>query len=132
MFPEFSSVDPTLAQGYFALAAATHANDGTGPVDDVNLQLVLLNLLTAHFAARYTTVNGQAPSPLVGRIASAGEGSVNVSVEMGSGQPMAAAWYQQTKYGADYWALTAPYRTAIYRPGPRRQFSPPLPYGRGF
>lgn len=115
LFPEFAAVTAPVAQSYFTFATGVHANDGGGPIPDAATQSLLLNLLTAHFAARYAPpATGGSASPLVGRIASATEGSVTVSAEMPN-QPRSAAWFQQSKYGADYWAMTAQYRTARYK-----------------
>ncbi|EDJ4876599.1 DUF4054 domain-containing protein, partial [Salmonella enterica] len=52
----------------------------------------------------------------VGRITSASQGSVSVSVD-NSGSNDASWWYLQTPYGADYWQATAPYRSMEYVPG---------------
>jgi len=71
-------------------------------------RLRLLNMLVAHLAA----LRAPDRAGLVGRIASAGQGSVNVSTEMAT--PGSAAWFTQTAYGASYWQATAPYRTARF------------------
>lgn len=73
----------------------------------------MLGMLTAHFMAMFFGVNGQRPSGIVGRISSAGEGSVNVQADMG---PIvnAQAWYMQTQYGATYWTMSRAYRSALY------------------
>jgi Protein of unknown function (DUF4054) len=109
-YPEFSAVSDATAQGYFAEACVYHANDGGGPVKSSATQAVLLNMATAHIAARYAAN----ASPLVGRITTAGEGSVSVStaLEVPAGS---AQWWAQTKYGLDYWQATASYRTMQYR-----------------
>jgi len=69
------------------------------------------------------------PPGIVGRIASATEGAVSVAAEYqaGSGQPN-RAYFIQTKYGAQYWALTARYRTMVYVAPPNQGG----PYGGGF
>lgn len=120
-YPELAAqVDATLAGSYFAEATLYHRNDGTGPVSDAGQQLVLLNMIVAHIAARYLPQPaGSPPGGLVGRISSASEGSVSVSTDMPS-EPGTAAWFQQTRYGADYWAATAPFRTMRYVPSPKR------------
>jgi hypothetical protein len=125
-YPEFGSVTPAQAQGYFDEAVLYLRNDGSGPVRDdlVGVQLMLLNMLTAHIAElNRLTSNGHAVSQLVGRIDSASQGAVSVHAEMdvpaGSGQ-----WFAQTKYGASFWAASAAYRAFRYRPGPRRVFDP--------
>jgi hypothetical protein len=122
-YPEFSTVDEPTATAYFTEATIYHANDGSGPVANASQQLLLLNMLTAHLAQIYSGANGQDPSPLVGRINTASEGTVSVGAEL-PGLPGSAAWYSTTKYGLAYWAATAPYRTMRYRPGPRRIFDP--------
>lgn len=120
-YPEFAAVSEGTAAGYFGEACIYHCNDGTGPVCDPNAQLALLNMMTAHIAARYAIRAGKLANPLVGRIASATEGSVTVSVE-DDYEPGSDQWYQQTPYGSDYFAATTPYRTALYRAPPGRNF----------
>ena len=129
-YPEFSAVTQPIAQNYFNEATLTHRNDGIGrgPTDP-NQQLMLLNMLTAHIAKLNAPDpdTGEPPSPLVGRISSASQGSVNVSVE-NNYPPGTPQWFQQTPYGSAYWAATAVYRTMFYRRGPHRTFDPP-PFG---
>lgn len=120
-YPEFAVagvngapfISPQLAQMYFDEATTYQANNGAGPIADAAVQLRLLNMLTAHIAA----LNMPGSSPLVGRIANASEGSVSVSTD-NQYPPGTPQWYQQTKYGAAWWAATAQYRTMRYRPGP--------------
>lgn len=124
-YPELAgSVDADLAALYFAEAELYCANTDCAvvPADAVTFQprLMLLNMLVAHIAKLNAPIGGEAPSGLVGRIASATQGSVSVSAAM-EGQPGSAAWYNQTTYGATYWRATARYRTARY--------VPPPPYG---
>ena len=120
-YPEFSSVTEPLATAYFGEASLYLTNDGSGPVNDPIRQSILMNMLTAHIAELNSGVGGQAPSGLAGPITSASQGSVSVSVTVGT-QPMAAAWYMATKYGAQFWRATASYRTMRYRAGPQRKF----------
>lgn len=47
---------------------------------------------------------------LAGRVTSASEGSVNVSVEPFQANSLNAQWWCQTNEGALYWQLTAQYR----------------------
>lgn len=124
MFPELAAVPQVTAEGYFASACIYHSNKATGPVCDEAAQSYYLNLVTAHLAARYSNGAGS-PNPgsaqnantPVGRIASAGEGSVNASFE--NNYPAGTAqWWQQTKYGSDYWEATKAYRTMRYRARP--------------
>lgn len=120
-FPEFSTISATLLGYYFNDAGLLLNNTTMSIVWDSSVggrRYIWLHLLTAHLAAINSGVNGQAASQLVGRITDASEGSVHVSADMGT-QPASAAYYQQTKYGAQFWAQTAGYRTARYLPGPR-------------
>jgi hypothetical protein len=122
-YPEFTSVQKQVAQEYFNEATIYHRNDGGGPVPTAPIQTTLLNMMTAHIAARYAQSQGS-PSPgaaqdansLVGRISDATEGSVTVRAEMPTSLSAYQAWLFQTKYGADYWQATIPFRTMRYLP----------------
>jgi hypothetical protein len=126
MFPEFLAVGNDLAGGYFLRASLIFWNNPSNPANaDGNMEM-LLYLLTAHIAwlsaprdaAGNPDSSGQLAPSLVGRISSASEGSVSVSSEWkGSGSP-GEEWYLQTKYGAEFWAATAQYRTARYAARP--------------
>lgn len=107
-YPEFASLDAPLLAQYFLEAGMYCRNDGGGPVSDLATQTMFMNMLTAHIAALNGGVNGQQPSQMVGRINSAGEGSVHIGLEMKSEN--GAAWFMQTKYGAAYWQASLPYR----------------------
>lgn len=121
-YPEFAGVTQQVAQLYFDEATTYVRNDGGGPVSSSAILAVLLNTVTAHIAWLCSTrdANGnivtggavQAPG-LVGRVSSASEGSVSVSAE--NDYPAGSAqWWQQSKYGAAFWAMTAQYRTMRY------------------
>lgn len=115
-YPEFDTVSDSLLDAYFAEATIYLDNTDCSPVTDVNQRAVFLNMLVAHIAALNSGVGGQKASGLVGRVTSASEGSVSVSVDAG---PSGASswWYMQTPYGAAYWQATAAWRTARYLPG---------------
>jgi len=116
-----------LAQLYFNEAGLYCDNGDTSPITDLTQRAMLLGMVTAHIAQLNAQLNGQASPQLVGRISSAGQGSVNVSTEMN--MPGTAAWFMQTKYGAAFWQATVQYRTMQYAPGyPRNQD----PYGYPF
>ncbi len=115
-YPEFSSVDSALLQQYFTQATIYLDNTDFSRVSDLAVRAMLLNMLVAHIAFLYSGANGRSPSGLVGRIDSASEGSVSVHADM-PGVTANSAWYMQTKYGADYWNATAPFRTFQYISG---------------
>lgn len=122
MFPEFAGrVVQMQAEGlYFPIACQAIPNSDTGPVADPVARTTLLYLTVAHVAQLYApTVPGGKPPGLVGRISSAGEGSVSVSADVG---PItdSSAWWVQTSYGMTVWKLLAPYRLARYVPPPPR------------
>lgn len=122
-YPEFSTVTEGLATQYFTEATLYHRNDGGGPVGNSAMQSLLLNMLTAHICKLNATINGVAPSPLIGRINTASEGSVSVATE-NSYPPGTVQWYQQTQYGSSYWAATAQFRSMHYRAPMQRNFDP--------
>lgn len=116
-YPELAgSVLEPLATLYWDEAGLYLLNTGASQVTDIARRGVLLNMLTAHIAALNATINGQAPSGLVGRVASATEGSVSVSTAA-SMLPGSAEWYAQTRYGLSFWTATARYRMARYYAG---------------
>ena len=124
-FPEFKGVSSEMGQSYFDIATLYFQNCGwTGSLPQAP---TLLYMLTSHVAWLLAPRDGNgnpassgvpAP-PLVGRISSAAEGSVNVSTELdGSGSP-SEAFFSQTKYGLLFWQGTSQFRTARWVGGPR-------------
>lgn len=113
MFPEFTSnagFSDTMLSGCFQRSTLTLNNTDASPVSDLNQRALLLYLLTAHVATLWQRGGGS-----VGRIASAGQGSVSASFDMPS--TIGAAWYNQTQYGAQYWQAVLPYRLGRYARG---------------
>lgn len=126
IYPTFALVSEQAATGYFNLATLYCANK-LGPVCCVEELTALLYLLTAHVAwlmspkdaaGNPTSGGGGQIQPVVGRMASATEGSVSISTD-NQYPPGSAQWYQQTPWGAAYWAATAIYRTFRWRASPR-------------
>lgn len=123
-YPEFSTVPAPALTALFGEATLVLDNTASSIVQQIEQRTPLLWMLTAHLTALQIGVNGQAPTPLVGRIAGASEGSVSVNVDNGP-QPATAAWFMQTKYGAQFWQATAGLRTMRYVPGcPQRPIYP--------
>jgi hypothetical protein len=122
-YPELACwVAAGLAQAFFLEAQIYLSNEACSPVPSVAKRTVLLNMLVAHIAALNAPLNGEPSPTLVGRIASASEGSVSVSVTMET--PGTAAWFNTTKYGAAFYAATASLRTMRYVPGVQPVFDP--------
>jgi hypothetical protein len=139
-------VSPEMGQMYFDLATLYLDNSDGGspayinscgccvgsravgsPVRNIPQRQILLGLLTAHIASLNAPLNGQPSPSLVGRVGSATEGSVSVSMEYP--QVAGADWFGLTKYGIMFFGMTAAYRTARYIPGP--QYQRPMRYGWG-
>lgn len=120
-YPEFINIDKALVELYSVEAMLYHANDGSGPVSNTDVQQLLLGMVTAHIcqlnAPKLGQPNNDTGSPqLVGGIVNATEGSVSVQTQ-NDYPPGTVQWWQQTKYGSGYWTATAHYRTMLYRPG---------------
>jgi hypothetical protein len=123
-YPEFAGVQQATAEAYFAEACLYLDNSDGSPVDDVARRLVLLNMVTAHIAA--LSGAGGRDGGQVGRVSSASEGSVSVSLDAGA-LPGSAAWYQQTQYGAGFWQATKSLRSGFYVPADPYVFERPVP-----
>lgn len=125
-YPEFTSIVSALPS-YFGEATLYLDNSINSRVVNVETRLPLLWMLTAHIAALNGGVNGQPASPLVGRITTAGEGSVSVATEM-PGANGSSAWFLQTKYGAAYWQATLRFRQMRYVLAANPVASAPTPF----
>ena len=115
-YPEFASVQAPQAQYYFNRATMLCDNTPTSPICNLFQRTILLNAATAHFAALYGSLNGQAPRAVVGRIGNAAEGSVSVGLEYKQPDTDTQAFWNQTSYGAFFWTGTLPFRTGFYAP----------------
>ncbi len=111
---------PWLFPNMFAEAGLYLNNTDCSPVQDVNLRTILLNMITAHiaFLGGLLTADGQ-PRP-VGRVTSAGQGSVNAQFDYPTAQPGSGEWFAQSQYGIAFWQATTGYRGARYFPQPTR------------
>jgi hypothetical protein len=124
-YPEFANIDEVRASIFWQEATLYHSNDGTGLVNDLAQQEMLLGLLTAHIAfLRVGTVGNPSPASqgIVGRVSSASMGPVSVSADL-QGLPGTAVWFGQSPWGLSYWQATAVYRTMRYRHRHGRTFS---------
>lgn len=113
LFPEFDSINVERMAMYFRLATRYLNPSDSSLISDEEVRRDALYLLTAHITKLNAGSNGQAASGMVGRVNSATQGSVTVSTDYAPGTN-ARAWYDQTPYGAQYWAMTAPYRALRY------------------
>ena len=106
-FPEFSVSDSVLLTNCFVRAEGFLANSAASPVSDLVKRKTLLYLATAHIAALASR-----GSSVVGQVTTASQGSV--STAFSALQPGKADWWNQTQYGAEFWAATAIYRSFQY------------------
>ncbi|WP_437609671.1 DUF4054 domain-containing protein [Erwinia sp. V71] len=117
MFPEFSNVADPALPFLFDQSTDYLNNSEYSLVEDVVKRERLLYLLMAHLAyMRYGDSDGNGKKGLAGRVSSASEGSVSVSLDMGAVE-FRYAWYTQSPYGMDFWQATKVYRMANYYPG---------------
>jgi len=116
-YPEFEgAVDQGRAALFFAEAGLYLDNSDCSPVTDLTARLMLLNMVVAHLAVLSGALEPDGkPTGMVGRISTASEGSVSISVDTGL-MPGTAPWFQQTSYGLSFWQATKNLRTARYVP----------------
>lgn len=118
LYPAFASIADAALNQNFTLAQLLLNNGCCSAVCDAPTRSTLLNLIVAHVTQLLNGANGDAPGGLVGRIASAAQGSVSVSAQWASTVSMSEAYWSQTQYGAMFWQAAAPYRSAFYSPSP--------------
>ncbi|HUW10058.1 MAG TPA: DUF4054 domain-containing protein [Anaerolineae bacterium] len=119
-YPEFAGLATASLTSCFNTATLFCNNTDQSVVQDTTVRTNLLWLLTAHIAKLTLGTNDGAgnirnPTDLVGRIEVAKEGSVDVRTDMGPSSAT-AAWYNQTQYGAMYFAASVRYRGLFYVP----------------
>lgn len=138
IYPEFTGIDSAAAQTQFNGATLLLNNSCASRVQDANKRMQLLYMLTAHLCVLNTGTDDGAgdatpPQGIVGRIDSAGEGSVDVTAEYASEVSQSLAFFSQTKYGAFFWQATKAYRTMHYIGAPEcGPNGPGFPFGFGW
>lgn len=119
-YPAFAGIDAGVLGRNFTRATLQLNNSCGSMVRDANIRELLLELLVAHITELNNGTNDGAgninpPTGVVGRIASATEGSVSLgSAEYKAPDNANQAYYIQTTYGAEYWQSTAKFRTMRY------------------
>lgn len=108
-----AQVNATQAAAYYAQATLV-LSPRARTAQDMARRAVLLNLLVAHIAQLEVQV--AQGNTLVGRVSDATQGSITVRTQM-EGQGASAAWFNQTPYGAQFWAMSRRLRLARYVPG---------------
>ncbi len=122
-YPEFTSFNannPGSLQTMFDEAGLYLTNTPTSPVQDVTRRGVLLQMLTAHIAFLGGALSSDGQARPVGRLNTAGEGSVNAGFDFTPATPGSGPWFNQSQYGAAFWQATASLRSARYFRNPTR------------
>ncbi len=112
-----------------APTAITALGTGTGGAGTYTVSQTYGSPVTAESMIVPGIPNTEAPLGIVGRINSATEGDVSVSSEWSAPPNANQAYFVQTKYGAQYWTMTAKYRTALFMPAPASAYNPLTGYG---
>lgn len=119
-YPEFANVSDTLLSACFVDSGLYLSNADNSPVQSLARRQSLLWMLTAHIAKLGGALAADGQALPVGRVSSASEGSVSASFDYMTATPGTGAWFQQTQYGAAFWAATTALRGFRYRPQPTR------------
>jgi len=119
-YPEFSAVADATLSACFDESGLYLSNTDDSPVDNVAKRAVLLNMCTAHIAFLGGLLSADGQAKPVGRVSSAGEGSVSASLEYSTATPGSGPWFNQTQYGASFWQATSYLRGFRYFPQPAR------------
>jgi hypothetical protein len=109
-YPEFDDLSDALLGDMFDEATLYLSNSDSSPVSNLERRARLLNMLVAHLAFLHKRQG------IVGRVSNATEGSVSVASEYVT--PGSGAWFNQSQYGASFWAATTSLRGFRYVPRP--------------
>jgi hypothetical protein len=116
-YPAFAAVPDEQLQNYFNIATLYLSNKDCSIVQDIDRRTTLLWMLTAHVAYLNGAISPGGVAPPVGRVSSATEGSVSITLDFYS-VPGSAAWFNQTPWGAAFWQATLSLRSFRYRARP--------------
>ena len=111
-YPEFAAVADATLTACFNEAGLYLSNADNSPVQNITRRAILLNMLTAHVAYLGGLLSADGMPRPVGRVSQAGEGSVSAAFE--GAPPGSAQWFQQSQYGASFWAATSSLRGFRY------------------
>ena len=117
-YPEFAAVADATLTACFNEAGLYLSNADNSPVQNITRRVTLFNMLTAHVAYLGGLLSADGMPRPVGRVSQAGEGSVSAAFE--GPPPGSAQWFQQSQYGASFWAATSSLRGFRYIARPTR------------
>lgn len=109
----------------------TALGSGAGGIGTYTLNVTYGSPVSAETMIVPGVPNVTTPLGVVGRISDASEGDVSVSAQWEAPPNPSAAYFLQTKYGAQFWQMTAKYRRAIFLPAPPGAYAPLGSYGIG-
>ena len=135
IFNAYNAANPGALQSAFDEGTLYLDNSSCSIVCNLTERAILLNMLTAHIAFIGGALSADGQTRPVGRVSDGAEGSVSASFDMNPATPGTGPWYQQSQYGASYWAATSKYRSMHYRALPTNPGGPGYPnsgYGMGF
>ena len=131
-YPQFASFTNEQLNFFFkSVQGRILDNSETSCISLANRE-IWFYLLVAHKAELQNRINS-GNSGLVGRVSSATEGSVSISTDYSLGSGALGQWLNQTPYGAEFFALTTAWRTALWvagrAPMPVKRDKWPYPFG---
>lgn len=130
-YPQFAAtVTQQIADSLFYRLTVGGLLDNTPEsiMTDLAQRQVILYLGVAHLAQLGGYLNA-AQGQVVGRVSAATQGSVNVTLDFESKGGANAAWWNQTPFGAQVYAMTLSFRTGFYVGPPSRIPTIPI-FGR--
>lgn len=113
-YPSFVASSDAFLGACFSDAGLYLSNTDASPVQNVARRTSLLWMLTAHIAYLDGALSPDGSPPPVGRISNATEGSVSVGLDYIPATPGTGAWFNQSSWGASFWAATASLRGFRY------------------
>ena len=98
IYPQFAGISDTQLEWFFKKSEQILDNSENSCIDE-DTRLIWFYLLVAHYAELQTQI--QSGNSAVGRISSATEGSVSVSLDYPTSAVGREKWFNQTPYGAE-------------------------------
>lgn len=113
-YPKIALTDKQLELSFEQATMILNKSNRGAVKMPIEKRKILLYLLVAHLATLQSRIDDG--NDAVGKVTSASEGSVSVSLDAGQAS-LNTTFFQQTQYGAMYLSLTAKYRSFLYTMG---------------
>lgn len=111
IYPQFAGFTDAQLEWFFKKSEQILDNSENACIE-YDARMIMFYLLVAHYAQLQQQIKDG--NTAVGRVSSATEGSVSISLDFPTSAVGREKWFNQTPYGAEYWMMTAPYRTGLY------------------